>query len=161
VDWRIDAADTGPNCTSTTVSSPTVAVQVSPQPTAQAPLLSLFPVAPGTFGEGITELMPDIVLDFNGGAPTPAGQPVPTADITVKLNVPITSRILSDPFSEALLLIDDPAAANQNPCVTPAFAPRCPLVGVGGVGINFAVPSAGINQGQLPANVYQGVDCCQ
>jgi len=57
VDWRIDPTDTGPNCTSTTVSSPTVALQVSPLPAGQTPAFSVAPLAQQPYRGGFTELV--------------------------------------------------------------------------------------------------------
>jgi len=68
-------------------------------------------------GEGVTELVGDIVLTCNGGSPTPAGQPVPLINVHVQLQVPITSRTFGtykapnatvQTVSEAMLTIDEP-----------------------------------------------------
>jgi len=89
-------------------------------------------------GEGMTELVGDILITCTGGTPVAAGTPVGTANIVVNLTVPVTSRILSNTGSEALLLIDEPgttlagpgAGLNQvvcangsaiNTCATPSF----------------------------------------
>ncbi|HTA41778.1 MAG TPA: hypothetical protein VK789_04980 [Bryobacteraceae bacterium] len=61
----------------------------------------------------MTELVGDIVLNCTGGTPIPAGQRVPTANVTVFLNAQITSGTLQANFIEATLLIDDPPPANQ------------------------------------------------
>jgi len=62
--------------------------------------------------EGATEMVADLLIDCQGGAPTAAtpGSPINTGTITVNLSVPVTSRILSSTTgaSEALLLIDEP-----------------------------------------------------
>src|ERR1017187_7649067 len=55
--------------------------------------------------EGYTELIGDILLTCTGGAPTAVGKAIPQANITIFLNTNITSRILSNTGSEALLLI--------------------------------------------------------
>jgi len=88
-------------------------------------------VTPTVRSEGLTELVGDVVLKCGGGAPTPAGQPVPQANITMFLNTQVTSRLLS-PFgiSEAVLLVDDPAPGIQKACPAPLIG--CPLVGTGG-----------------------------
>jgi len=66
-------------------------------------------VTPTVRVEGLTELLGDIVLNCNGGTPTPAGLPVPQANITVFLsNANITSRLTGDPFTEVLMIIDEP-----------------------------------------------------
>jgi hypothetical protein len=68
--------------------------------------------------EGLTELVGDLVLVCNGGIPTPSNTPVPTADFTLFLNTNGTSRLLADPWSEALLLLDEPGTG-QNPTRAP------------------------------------------
>lgn len=104
-------------------------------------------VPPIVRGEGVTELVGDVLLECSGGIPTLAGAPVPRVNLQVFLNTHITSRLVSTPFSEALLLIDDPAPANQRVC---APGP-CVTTGVGtpgGVVYNATAPPV--------ANVYQG-----
>jgi hypothetical protein len=112
--------------------------------------------------EGLSELVGDVVLNCTGGVATPAGQLVPLVNLQVFLNTNVTSRLLNDPLSEALVLIDDPAPGAQIPCVpgttfNPGFnatsaAPystTCPVLGNGlGTGVNFK--TGGIT------NVYQG-----
>lgn len=68
--------------------------------------------------EGIAELTSDIVLECQGGTPTPAGQPIPSVTFRAYLNTNITSRLLatSPDLSEALLLIDEPAPQIQRVC---------------------------------------------
>ena len=69
-------------------------------------------------------------------------------NIQVFLNTNVTSRLVSDPLSEALILIDDPAPANQIPCV-PSSGNSCAVVGTGAsTGVNFK--SGGVT------NVFQG-----
>jgi len=77
-------------------------------------------VPPTLRAEGLAELVGDLVLNCTGGTPTAAGVVVPRVNIQVFLNTNITSRLTADPASEALLLIDDPAPANQNPCTSTA-----------------------------------------
>ena len=94
-------------------------------------------------GEGITELTGDLLLTCTGGTATAAGVTVPTANIQIFLNTSITSRLLSGPNDEALLLVDDPlptavagppAIAAQVPC---PIGSVCPMWGLGaGVGAN-------------------------
>src|SRR5262245_12511182 len=62
-------------------------------------------VAPTARGEGIAELVGDIVLVCTGTAP--AGGI--TSSLTVFLNTTVTSRIIGG-ASEALLLIDEPGS---------------------------------------------------
>jgi hypothetical protein len=100
--------------------------------------------------EGLAELVGDVVLNCTGGTPTVAGAIVPQVNIQIALNTNITSRLVADPLSEALILIDDPAPANQIPCLPAAGFTSCPIQGVGttGNGVNFKT-------GTVP-NVYQG-----
>jgi uncharacterized protein (TIGR03437 family) len=96
--------------------------------------------------EGITELVGDLLLQCSGGKPTPLGAIVPTANITLFLNTNVTSRLLSNGASDALLLVDEPGGAPnsqiaepsnantpQSGCITPI--PGCQVIGTGnGVG---------------------------
>ena len=76
-------------------------------------------VPPIVRAEGLAEQVGDLVLNCTGGTPTPAGQPVPQVNVQIFLNVNITSRLLADPWSEALLLIDEPGAPRTPPNPTP------------------------------------------
>ncbi|HWP84321.1 MAG TPA: hypothetical protein VNN17_03985 [Terriglobia bacterium] len=86
--------------------------------------------------EGLAELVGDIIIECTGGTPTPAGQPLPTVDIQLTLNTTVTSRLTADPWSEALLLIDEPQPNDQKFCsasnlnVFPLNA-SCPITGTG------------------------------
>jgi hypothetical protein len=122
-------------------------------------------VAPTLRNEGFTELVGDIVLTCSkaqGAVSTPAGTTVGQANITVNIgaNTSITSRTLPVPtglsapqgvtLTEALLLVDDPQPAVQNPCTNP-FNPTviCAVTG-NGFGSEFtAAPAA--------KNVFQGI----
>jgi len=66
-------------------------------------------VPPTLRSEGLTELVGDIVLNCSGGTPTPLGQQIPQANITIFLNTQVTSRLYNaSNQSEALLTIDEP-----------------------------------------------------
>jgi hypothetical protein len=99
-------------------------------------------VPPTVRAEGLTELVGDVVLNCTGGTPTAAGAAVPQANITIFLSTNITSRILSNPFSEALVLMDEPHSLS-NPTVpllvcdpTNATLGVCSITGTGnGVGV--------------------------
>ena len=72
--------------------------------------------------EDITALVGDLVVVCTGGVSTPFGSIVPSTNIQVFLNTSLTSRLLTTSssgvqYSEALLLIDEPAPANQVACV--------------------------------------------
>ena len=146
-------------------------------------------VTPTVRGEGLTELVGDIVLgcSFSGTgappAPTP-GQPIPTANITVFLTNPVTSRIMNNNgtvnASEALLILDEPGSPNTGGLYGPT-APQtpCPLPQGGGcleymgtptsgpaattlVPIQGSSPSAGLvspgpTSGPAYWNIFQGV----
>src|SRR5262245_54518857 len=59
--------------------------------------------------EGLTERVGDIFVICSGVAPA-AGV---VGTVTVFLNTTLTSRLLSGSVSEALLLVDEPAAGSQ------------------------------------------------
>ena len=66
-------------------------------------------VPPLLRAEGLTELLGDIVLNCTGGDPA-----VPViANFQVFLNTNMTSRLIADPYVEAMLMIDEPAPAAQ------------------------------------------------
>jgi len=74
--------------------------------------------------EGLTELVSDFQVICTGGTPTAPGLAIPTVTIQIFLNTQITSRCVESAFSvgclglhsEALLLLDEPAQANQFGC---------------------------------------------
>jgi hypothetical protein len=119
-------------------------------------------------GEGLTELLGDVLLNCTGGTPATAGSAVPQWDITVFLNTNITSRVLAlaaDTWTEALLTIDEPHTT-ANPAIPllacgDANAPDvvgspgvCPVTGTGnGVGVyNGASNRPNVWQGRLNGN---------
>jgi len=67
--------------------------------------------------EGVTELLGDIVITCQGGNQITQGSLVPTANIVVALgSTSVTSRVIANGLSEALLLIDEPTEAEQVIC---------------------------------------------
>jgi hypothetical protein len=58
--------------------------------------------------ENISALVGDFVLICTGGTPTPAGQLIPQDNVTLTLNVNVTSRLLGGGYIDALLTIDEP-----------------------------------------------------
>src|SRR5436190_2171801 len=67
-------------------------------------------VPPTVRSESLTELVGDVVFGCKGGVPTALGSPVPTVNITIGLNVPVTNAHTPDGPSDVLLLIDEPNA---------------------------------------------------
>jgi len=100
--------------------------------------------------EGLAEQTGDVVINCTGGAIPTIGSQLPQVNISVTLSVNITSRLLNDPITEALLFIDDPAPASQSPCAPASGSTVCsPLTaGAGGT----AVDASGVVR-----NVFQGV----
>jgi hypothetical protein len=114
-------------------------------------------VPPIVRAEGLTELVGDLVLNCNGGTPTPAGSLVPQANVQIFLNTNVTSRLVADPWSEALLMIDEPSAAAQRYC---SVNGGCAITGVGGAAGSDG-RSDGIDYDELSTtgtvpNVFQG-----
>jgi len=116
-------------------------------------------VPPTLRAEGLTELIGDIVLNCNGGTPTPVGTTIPTANVTVFLPNAVTSRITQTGTTlvDALLLVDEPGATNQKVCpypnnpapvgASPDSSSNCIDAGDGGA--SFATNG--------DYNVYQGI----
>ncbi len=112
--------------------------------------------------EGLTELIGDIVLTCAGGVPTPANRPIPQANVTVYLPANVTSRILSNGGSEALLLIDEPGTALNPIQRVCGSITGCVVQGTGGAGQPFDGSGSSrpnIFQGTVSANsvTFQGV----
>jgi len=105
-----------------------------PTASAQIALTCNATVVPPTIrSEGLTELVGDIVLTCSGSAGPAASSLtglLPTANISVFFNTPVTSRLLGAGVangSEATILIDDPNP--PSPCITATF---CPVTSPGG-----------------------------
>jgi hypothetical protein len=88
-------------------------------------------VPPTVRSEGLTELTGDIVLNCSGGTPTPVGQFIPQANITIFLNTQVTSRLLSGSQSEAVLTVDEPTVAQTSPLQTCVTNTGCAAVAAG------------------------------
>jgi hypothetical protein len=118
-------------------------------------------VTPTVRAEGLTELVGDIVLNCNGGTPTQPGLTVPQANITVFLSANLTSRITLSPFTEVLMIMDEPhSATNPTIPLTPcdplgATLGICSLLGSPTPGIGTYNPALGGNGGVLRSNVFQ------
>jgi hypothetical protein len=112
-------------------------------------------VPPIVRAEGLTELVGDLVLNCAGGTPTATGAAVPQANVQIFLNTNVTSRLVADPWSEALLMIDEPSSTAQRYC---SVNGGCAVTGVGSDvgndtradGIDYDDPAGTV------ANVYQG-----
>src|ERR1700687_3452342 len=98
------------------------AVTASAQPNAPFQCFANGGVSTPARSEDITALVGDFVLNCVGGGPAPFGAIIPAVNIQVFLNPSLTSRLMTTSssgtqYSEALLLLDDPAPANQFSCV--------------------------------------------
>src|SRR5258706_2124039 len=105
-------------------------------------------VPPTVRSEGLTELAGDVVLKCTGGSPTPLGLPVPTTNLRLTLNTPVTNAHTLDGTTDALLLIDEPNSGPTAPPInfTPAAVPPSlpPIVLGTGTGVGtYAAPCAG------------------
>ncbi|MBM3783732.1 MAG: hypothetical protein FJW30_05185 [Acidobacteria bacterium] len=115
-------------------------------------------VPPIVRAEGITEIVGDLVLNCSGGTPTALGATVPQTNVQIFLNTNVTSRLLDDPWSEALLMIDEPGPAAQRYCT---LAGGCAISGVGSAaGLDGVADGVDYNEAgtstTLPANVFMG-----
>jgi uncharacterized protein (TIGR03437 family) len=113
--------------------------------------------------EGLNELVSDIVVTCTGGTRPAVGSDVAAVNVTVSLNVPVTSRILSSaanpPFMEALLIADEAGSASNNApqlvCGSPGTTELL-LVGVC-TGYTVTATASGTFTGVPPrANVFEG-----
>src|SRR5262249_40443834 len=103
--------------------------------------------------EGLAELTRDFLITCTGGVPTAAGSPVPSVDIRISLNTTVTSRQLAGSWSEALLLIDEPAPGAQRICGTAGdVEPNTGVCTITGTGTGAGVYSGAAGR----PNVFQG-----
>lgn len=113
-------------------------------------------VPPIVRAEGLAELVGDLVLNCNGGTPTASGAPVPQANVQIFLNTNVTSRLTNDPWSEALLMIDEPGPTAQRYCSQNG---GCAINGVGSAlgtdGRADGVDYDEVGESSIP-NVFQG-----
>src|SRR6266498_1297439 len=58
--------------------------------------------------EGVAEPLSDIIVTCTGGTATPVTGNVAQVNITVFLSVSVTSQTVNLPFSEVLLIVDEP-----------------------------------------------------
>lgn len=116
--------------------------------------------------DGLAELTGHVVVICVGGTPTPAGTAIPSTNLQVFLNTSISSRILLNGWSEALLAIDEPVESAQRVCGTAGDVQTqtgvCAIKGTGN-GANVYDGSVGrpnIFQGQIAGTnsiVWAGV----
>jgi hypothetical protein len=98
--------------------------------------------------EGLAEPIGDVQIFCYGGTPTAVGLAIPKVNIQVSLTTNITSRLYSDNGTEAMLLIDDPAPANQRMCAAPG---NCTIYAASSIGVGNYTGVSG------RPNVYQSV----
>ncbi len=108
-------------------------------------------VPPVLRAEGFTEQIGDIVLTCTGGSPTPQGQPLPLLNLTATFNASVSNPtvVANSGFTDALLLIDEPAPANQ------VVAPVTAYSGLSYQGPTLLSDGAGGTIGASP-NVFYG-----
>jgi hypothetical protein len=105
-------------------------------------------VPPLVRGEGLAELVGDVVLQCSGGTTTAAGAAVPGVNFSVFLNTNITSKVLNTDITEALLLIDEPVQGGLVFC--PANT-SCAILGTGAAGLVSNPPA-----NSVPGPTYNG-----
>jgi len=123
---------------------------------AQVQCNSTAGVPPIIRAEGFTELVGDYVMDCVGGVKTAIGLPVPSVNITVTMNAPITSRLLgtainpsfgTGSFTEALLIIDEPnSATNSARPLLACGATNAPDTSASGLGVCSIIAPADSTQ---------------
>lgn len=101
--------------------------------------------------EGLAEQTGDVVINCTGGQAPALGTALPQVNISVTLTTNITSRLLNDPITEALLFIDDPAPAAQAPCAPASGSTVCAPLYAGANGTATVTPN-----GADVRNVFQG-----
>jgi len=111
--------------------------------------------------ENISALVGDYVLICNGGTPTPAGTSIPQDDVTLTLNVNVTSRLLGGGYIDALLAIDEPyptagLGGTPNPSIP---APPKVIGSPTGQRVCFSVTSGAVGNQSSPTgcNVMNGL----
>lgn len=110
--------------------------------------------------EGLAEVIGEIVLHCTGGIPTLVTSNIPQANLTVSLNVPLTSRLLGPgDASEALLIVDDPgSASNPSPQLACTSLSGCTFPGTSTIaGIAGPEPYNGSAGPPPRPNVFEGV----
>jgi len=132
-------------------------------------------VTPTLRAEGYTEQVGDIVIICTGGTPPAIGTTIPTANFTVFLSQPVTSRLINNTTgsgnpsntSEALLIIDEPGSSDTGPIIgsgpsAPQTVCNTPAQGAGPGGCAEIVgalgqPVSASNNAASGANIFQGL----
>ncbi len=71
---------------------------------------------PSVRANGQAELVGDVIIACSGGTPVQAPNVIPATDITLRFNVPVTSKVIAHGATEALMFYNDPPPAAQHPC---------------------------------------------
>jgi hypothetical protein len=108
--------------------------QTTPYPPYQCTANTANP--PIARGEGFAEEMGQVQITCYGGVPTARGLLIPTVNVQVFLSTNITSRVLQDPWTEALLIMEEAGAPRINPDGS-EFGPALPQVVCGQGSTNF------------------------
>ncbi len=104
---------------------------------------------------GVAERAGDFILTCTGGTPTAAGQTVLPVGFNLTFSSTPTSRLLAPGWSEALLVVDEPATSSQLSCSTSDG--RCTIAGTGnGVGTYNGSPGRpNVFQASVSGNTLQ------
>lgn len=78
---------------------------------------------------GGAERVSDVLVTCTGGTPTAANGLVQPVTFTLTLNATVTSRVLAQGWSEALLVVDEPGPSSQLACSTADG--NCTITGTG------------------------------
>jgi len=147
-----------------------VLLMASSLASAQAYTCSATANQPLVRAESLNDFVGDIVIECQGGAPTPFGEEVPRINFRIFLNTLVTSALLDDDWTESYLAIDDASSSDVNPLRGPYIPGNGTddgdidafLRGVedgNGTGINYADPWSGDNYcGDGDINVDACVD---
>jgi hypothetical protein len=144
-DWTVSMHDVTKDVSSNQVTLTVTPGQCQSTMTCQMDNLT----ARAVRAEGQADLAADVVVRCSGGTPAAAGAAIAPRNIAVSLSAPVTSRNYGGGLSEALLLLDEPAPANQRAC-QPA---PCAITGTGnGAGVYSGAPGRpNIFQGRIAA----------
>ncbi len=109
-------------------------------------------VPPLVRSEDIAGQNGDVTLNCTGGDPTDAGVLVPKVNVQIFLNTNVTSRLLSNPWSEALLLIDEP----NGPRAAGVTSPKIRQCGLSSTAYNGATGACDVLGTGLGITTYDG-----